>query len=135
MTSTQNPPTTVGDVMHARVITCPPDATLRTVASLLAQHRIHAVVVARANEVARAVVTDRDVIYSHSRGELDRVTAQESATEPTVTVRPDADLRHAAELMARFGTSHVIVTEVGGGVPIGILSSLDIAGAAAAALP
>src|SRR5512142_1671661 len=81
---------------------------------------------------ARAVVTDRDVIYSHSRGELDRFTAPGAATEPPVTVRPAADLRHAAELMARFGTSHVVVTEVGGGVPIGILSSLDIAEAVAA---
>jgi CBS domain-containing protein len=135
VTSTQDPQATVGEVMHAGVITCPPDATLRTVAALLAAHRIHAVVVASTNEMARAVVTDRDVIYCHSRGELDRVTAQKAATEPTVTVRPDADLRHAAELMARFGTSHVVVTEVGGGVPIGILSSLDIAGAVAASSP
>lgn len=131
MISAQDPQPTVGDVMHAGVITCPPDATLRAVAGLLAAHRIHAVVVASPSERARAVVTDRDVIYSHSRGELDRVTAQGAATEPTVTVRPDADLRHAAELMARFGTSHVVVTEVGGGAPIGILSSLDIAEAVA----
>jgi CBS domain-containing protein len=135
VTSTQEPQATVADVMHAGVVTCPPDATLRTVAGLLAAHRIHAVVVANANERARAVVTDRDVIYSHSRGELDRVTAQSAATEPTVTVRPDADLRHAAELMARFGTSHVVVTESGGGAPIGILSSLDVAAAVATPSP
>jgi CBS domain-containing protein len=135
VTSAPDPPVTVGDVMHAGVITCPPDATLRTVAGLLAAHRIHAVVVAVTNERARAVVTDRDVIYSHSRGELDRVTAEEAATEPTVTVRPDADLRHAAELMARFGTSHVIVSERGGDMPLGILSSLDIAGAVATSSP
>jgi hypothetical protein len=30
--------------------------------------------------------------------------------------------------MARYGVSHVIVTETGGGPPIGILSSLDVAG-------
>ena len=135
MTSAQGAQATVGDVMHPGVITCPPDATLRTVAGLLAAHRIHAVVVASADDEARAVVTDRDVIHSHSRGELDRVTAQRAATEPTVTVRPDADLRHAAELMARFGTSHVVVTEGGGGPPVGILSSLDIAEAVAATSP
>lgn len=135
MTSAQDPQERVGDVMHAGVVTCPPDATLRTVAGLLAAHRIHAVVVASADERARAVVTDRDIIYSHSRGELDRVTAQRAATEPIVTVRPDADLRHAAELMARFGTSHVVVTDVGGGAAIGVLSSLDIAEAVAASSP
>jgi CBS domain-containing protein len=51
--------------------------------------------------------------------------------EPTITVRADADLRHAAELMAQFGTSHVIVTERGGRRAVGVLSSLDIAKAVA----
>ena len=118
--------------MHAGVITCRPDAGLRTVAGILAAHRIHAVVVASEDERApRAVVTDRDVVFRVSRGELDRATAGDAAAEPTVTVRPDADLRHAAELMAHYGISHVIVTESGGAPPVGILSSLDIAAAVA----
>jgi CBS domain-containing protein len=117
--------------MHAGIITCRPDATLRAVAAILAANQIHAVVVAAEHEKpARAVVTDRDVVYSHSRGELDRVTAGEAANVPTVTVRPDADLRHASQLMAHFGTSHVLVSESGGGQPVGIVSSLDIAKAA-----
>jgi CBS domain-containing protein len=121
---------TVGDVMHAGVITCRPDATLRTVAGLLAEHRMHAIVVTSEDEQARcAVVTDRDVVFGHSRGELDRLTAQDAANEPTVTIRADADLRHAAELMSHYGTSHVLVTERGGGRPVGILSSLDVAAA------
>jgi CBS domain-containing protein len=120
--------TTVADVMHQGVVTCSPDATLRTVAGILARNQIHAVVVAAEHETAaRAVVTDRDVVFSHSRGELDRVTAGEAATVPTVTVRPDADLRHASQLMAHFGTSHVLVSDRGGGAPVGIVSSLDIA--------
>jgi CBS domain-containing protein len=120
--------TTVADVMHAGIVTCRPDATLRAVAGILASNRIHAVVVAAEHETAaRAVVTDRDVVYSHSRGELDLVTAGEAASVPTVTVRPDADLRHASQLMAHFGTSHVLVSDRGGGVPVGIVSSLDIA--------
>jgi CBS domain-containing protein len=120
----------VEDVMHAGVITCRSDASLRTVAGILAAHRIHAVVVSSGDErVACAVVTDRDVVGAHARGELDRVTAREAANEPTVTVRADADLRYAADLMARYGTSHLIVTARGGGTPVGVLSSLDVAGA------
>jgi CBS domain-containing protein len=121
---------TVGDVMHGGVITCRPDASLRTVAGILAAHRIHAVVVASGDEtVPVAVVTDRDVVAAHSRGELDRVTAREAATEPAVTVRADADLQHAADLMARYGTSHAIVTAIGSRKAVGVLSSLDIAAA------
>jgi CBS domain-containing protein len=122
----------VADVMRAPLVTCRPEATLRAVAALLAEHRIHAVVVESGDEnVPSAVVTDRDVVYRHSRGELDRVQAREAAGEPTVTVRPDTDLRHASKLMAQFGTSHVIVTERGGRLPVGIVSSLDIADAVA----
>jgi CBS domain-containing protein len=122
---------TVGEAMHAGVITCPPGATLRSVAGILAEHRIHAVVVAREEDGAPlAVVTDRDVVFGHSRGELDLVTAGTAANAPTVTVRSGADLREAADVMAHYGTSHVIVTE-NGGRPIGVLSSLDVAAAVA----
>jgi CBS domain-containing protein len=133
MTSGPHDTKTVGDVMHEGVITCRPGTSLRAVGRILAAHRIHAVVVASEEEKApHAVVTDRDVVYSHSRGELDRVTARDAAREPTITVRPDADLRHATELMTRYSVSHVIVTESGGGPPVGILSSLDVAAEVAA---
>jgi CBS domain-containing protein len=116
--------------MHAGVVTCRPDATLRTVAALLAAHHIHAVVVASADEAAPcAVVTDRDVVLGHSRGNLDRLTAREAASEPTVTVRADLDLRYASEAIAQHGTTHIVVTALGDSRPIGILSSLDIANA------
>ena len=124
---------TVGDVMHSGVVTCRPDASLRTVARLLAEHHIHAVVVTGPEETApSAVVTDRDVVHAYSRGQLDRLTARDAASEPTITVRPDHDLRDASETMARLGVTHVVVTAKGDATPIGILSSLDIAKAAGA---
>ena len=129
---TSEPQATVGSVMHAGVVTCSPDATLRTVAAILAAHRIHAVVVASPEEAAPcAVVTDRDVVFSYSQGTLDRLTARDAASEPTVTVRAGLDLRYASEAMVRHGTTHVVVTEPGNGKPVGILSSLDIANAVA----
>jgi CBS domain-containing protein len=131
--ATDDQPKTVAEVMQTPLVTCRPDATLRAVAALLAEHRIHAIVVEASDDhVACAVVTDRDVVHRYARGELDRIRAREAAAEPTVTVRPDSDLRQASELMAQFGTTHLIVTERGGRPPVGILSSLDIATAAAA---
>ena len=51
----------------------PARATLRKVAAILAAHRIHAVVVATEHErTPLAVVTDRDVIWGHAHGKLDR---------------------------------------------------------------
>jgi CBS domain-containing protein len=116
--------------MHRGVVTCSPEASLRTVARILAAHGIHAVVVVSADETApRAVVTDRDVIFAHATGKLDHLTARDAATEPTITVRPSLDLRSASELMMRHGVAHIVVTDVGDQRAIGIVSSLDIAGA------
>jgi CBS domain-containing protein len=124
---------TVGGVMHSGVVTCRPDASLRTVARLLGEHRIHAVVVTGPEETApSAVVTDRDVVFAYSRGQLDLLTARDAASEPTITVRPDHDLRDASETMARHGVTHIVVTARGDATPIGILSSLDIAKAVGA---
>jgi CBS domain-containing protein len=123
------PPATVGTAMHVGVVTCRPDETLRTVAALLAEHHIHAVVVtAHADDGGPcSVVTDRDVVLGYARGNLDRLTARDAASEPTITVRADLDLRYASEMMAQNGTTHIVVTAPGDGTPIGILSSLDIA--------
>jgi CBS domain-containing protein len=125
-------PPTVGSVMHSGVVTCSPAATLRTVARIMAAHGIHAVVVVSVEEVPVppcAVVTDRDVIFAHATGRLDRLTAREAATDPTITVRRSLDLRSASELMMRHGVAHIVVTDTGDHRAIGIVSSLDIAGA------
>jgi len=128
-----NEPPTVGSVMHVGVVTCRPDATLRTVAALLAEHRIHALVVATSDDgKSCVVVSDRDVVLGYARSNLDGLTAREAASAPTVTVRADLDLRYASEIMAQNGTSHVVVTSPDDGTPIGILSSLDIARAVGA---
>jgi CBS domain-containing protein len=121
---------TVGGVMHAGVVTCRPDTSLRTVAHILAAHRIHAVIVAGPEETAPvAVVTDRDVVFAHSVGKLDDLAARDAASEPTITVRADLDLRYASDLMVRYGTMHVVVTAPSDRRPLGILSSLDVASA------
>jgi CBS domain-containing protein len=80
--------------MRRGVVTCLPNDSLRAVAAILAANRIHAVVVASPEEPAPcAVVTDRDVVYGHLLGKLDQLMARDAASEPTVTVRADLDLR------------------------------------------
>lgn len=126
----RQPARTVGDAMHAGVVTCRPETTLRTVAGMLAGHHIHAVVVADGDEPPGrpcAVVTDRDVVRAAARDRLDGTSAREAATESIVTVRADLDLRLAAELMAGHATMHLVVVSPGTGRPVGVLSGLDVA--------
>jgi CBS domain-containing protein len=115
----------VGDVMRHGVISCEPDASLRAVARIMASYHVHAVVVALAGDVW-GIVSAVDVLQlAGSDGE--RLTAGEIAATEYVTVGPDAPLAEAAQLMREHEVAHLIVTGAGGN-PVGVLSTLDIAG-------
>jgi CBS domain-containing protein len=121
----------VGEVMHRGVVTCRPDASLATVAQLLAGHRIHAVaVIPRADTDEWRVVSDLDLVTALSRGRT-TASAGEIASEPSVSVAPDDTLADAMELMSARGTHHVIVLGRGSRRPVGVVSTLDVAEAAA----
>ena len=118
----------VEEVMHPRVLTCPPDAGLRELARIMATHAIHAVVVVEdensEDQHVAGVVTDlvlADAALSgteHTAGELAQLGA------PMVSV--GWTLEQAAREMLRSGNAHVVVID-GRGIPIGMLSSLDLA--------
>jgi CBS domain-containing protein len=55
-------------------------------------------------------------------------TAAELARRPVISVQTTAALRDAAELMMTEGTAHVVAVNPQTGHPVGILSTLDIAG-------
>lgn len=117
----------VAETMHRGVVTCRADATLTTVARLLAAHRIHAVVVAPDGGAGGwRIVSDLDVAAALSEGVL-FVTAGEMASTPNLFVHPDETLTRAAQLMREYDTHHVIVLGRGSNQPVGIVSALDVA--------
>jgi predicted transcriptional regulator len=121
---------TVADAMHRGIVTCAPTATLREVAELLAAHGVHCAVVADDGTGPQAVwgvVSDLDLM--RGLGSPVALTAGNLAAVEGIGVGPDDELRRAAQLMAEHEVTHLIVRE--GGTPVGILSSLDIARAAA----
>jgi CBS domain-containing protein len=122
----------VEEVMHSGLVTCTPGTSLRTVARILAAHRIHAVVVAdeRAHEAAGVwgVVSDADVICRLAAGSLDEA-AGIAAELPPCFVTSEDTVEHAAAEMAAHNVTHLIVVDLGGR-PVGVLSSLDVAEAA-----
>ena len=118
----------VEETMHRGVVTCKPDATLFTVARLLAAHRIHGVVVVPATEEEDwRMVSDLDLASVVGDGSLGEATAGSVASAPTVFVGPDDTLTRAAQLMREYETHHLIVLGRGTDRPIGIISTLDIA--------
>jgi CBS domain-containing protein len=117
----------VSDAMRRGVVTCPPDSSMRDVARMMVTNHIHAVVVRGVKDGgAWGVVTDRDLLATALGAEDAR--AGDCASEVLVTVAPDEPLETACELMRAHGVSHVMVVAPEQNQPLGVVSTLDIAG-------
>ena len=122
---------TVRDAMHHGIATCPPTASLREVAGILAEHRIHCAVVADSAPSGPIWGIVSDVDLMRGLGSPVPLTAGNLAALEVVTVSPDDDLSHAAQQMAEHDVAHLIVAA--DDEPIGILSTRDVARAVASA--
>ena len=127
-------PLRVAAVMHWGVVSCPADASLDIVAALMSAERIHCVVVVHDSDAGTlwGVVSDLDLVAAASVRPLAEQRAGGTAMRPAVTIAPSASLEDAARLMTRTGVSHLVVVDAVGRRPVGILSTLDLAGALAA---
>jgi CBS domain-containing protein len=126
---------TVADVMRPGVMSCPPDVPAVNVARMMATHHIHAVVVdgirvdpIHGEHLVWGLVSDLDLARAAHAGVEGLVAADLAASEP-LAVAPSVPLTDAAQLMDEHGTAHLVVVD--GGRPIGVISTLDIAGALA----
>jgi CBS domain-containing protein len=115
---------TVGDAMRQEVIYCPPETPLRAVARIMAQDRIHCVLVG--GDRGWGLVSDRDLLRA-AQGDLDEVRAGEVAAVEVPTVGVDEPLDRARERMIEEDVAHVLVVDSQTGRPVGVLSTLDIA--------
>jgi CBS domain-containing protein len=120
---------TVGEAMNPGVLTCLPVTPLRTVARMMARHCVHAIVVFGSDDRLHpwGVISDLDLVEAIGT----HANAGAVAASPVVTVTADLTLLHAAKLLAENETSHLLVIN-DAGLPIGVLSTLDIARAFAA---
>lgn len=123
---------TVSDAMHPGILSCEPDASAADVAQLMATHHVHCVaVVGISHEKPECfvwgIISDLDLLAAGIRGEQEP-TARDLAGQPVITVGPSTPLRDAGEAMLTYNVSHLVVTDPEAGRPMGILSTLDIAG-------
>ena len=117
----------VSDAMRPGVITCPPDTSMREVARIMVMNHIHAVVVRGVKDSGGwGVVTDRDLLAIALGAEDAEAGAR--ASEVLVTVAPEEPLEAACELMRAHGVAHVMVVDPEQNQPLGVVSTLDVAG-------
>ncbi len=124
---------TVSDAMHPGVLCAEPDATMTELARLMATHHVHCLVVMGISHeqggesLAWGMLTDVDLLQAGiTAGAED--TAATLARQPIITVEPATPLREAAELMHRHAATHVLVVDPRAQRPVGVLSTLDVAG-------
>jgi CBS domain-containing protein len=118
----------VVDAMRLGLVSCPPTTPLREVARIMATYRIHCVLVSDVEgHRPWGVISDLD-LAAGADADLDKLTAGEVAATEVVTVTPDDTMRVAAQLMAEHDTAHLVVIQRHSGHPVGVLSTLDLAG-------
>lgn len=135
MKQTEKEEIRVAEAMHMGVVSCSREASLAEAAELMAAHRIHCVVVRDGDDDSPwGILSDLDLAAMFAAAELDGKSAGESAATPVLMVSPDETLRRAAQLMAEHGTAHLVVVDPLSAEPVGVLSTLDLAGVVASSL-
>ena len=118
--------------MRRGIISCDPETDLATVARLMATNHVHAVVVSGTEpsphggeHLTWGLVTALDLVAATLPG-LETADAGALASTEILTVDVEERLERAAQLMVEHQLTHLIV--VAGARPVGVLSTLDVAG-------
>lgn len=122
--------TVVRDLMTRNIVSCTPQDTVHTVATLMAAHRVNAVVVMKDAE-ALGVVTQTDVVLARqgrTREAARAMPVREVMSDGCVTCDVDESLSNAISTMAKIRIHRLVVTchEGDRDVPVGLLSMTDI---------
>ena len=118
------------DAMHAPLVAVAPATELPDIASRMAEHHVHAVIVdgIAGDRMVWGVVNTNDLIRAALRGDR-TVTAGRIAATEALTVDAEDDLALVARRLVEHSCSHAVVID--GDDPVGIVSTLDIAAALA----
>lgn len=120
----------VADVMTPGIITCAPETSLEAVAELMATHRVHAIAVGgiAADHLVWGVIDSLALVRALRHPDT-QAFAEAISRQPAFSIEPDAPLSDAVRIMDDNQVAHLVVVDRGR--PVGVISTLDIAGAAA----
>ena len=119
----------IAEVLNAKpqsgVITITPDAGVRELLALLAEHNLGAQNVSSDGETVDGIVSERDVVrHLHHDGTVVNNTVGAIMTEVVETCAPDSTLDDLMEVMTRRRFRHVPVVQ--DGKLVGIISIGDV---------
>jgi CBS domain-containing protein len=105
----------ISDVLRvkgAEVVTVTPDTTVRGLVTVLAEHRIGAVVVSHDGTSVEGIVSERDIVRALARRGTAVMSEQVTAiyTADVHTVTPQTELEEVARMMTERRIRHAPVT-------------------------
>ncbi|MFF5482121.1 CBS domain-containing protein [Streptomyces sp. NPDC012935] len=117
----------VRDVMTTHPMTVEPQASVQSVAQMMRDEDIGAVLVTEGGRL-RGLVSDRDLVVRAvaEGGDPDRTTVAQACSEDLVTVGPDDDLILAVQVMRERSVRRVPVVDRENH-PVGIVALADLA--------
>ena len=89
----------VADAMHAGVIFCPPDASLRTAAAIMATNHVHAVLVTAGGEAPAGILSEGRLVEA-AGPDADELTVASLAEDPATIFAGDPLARATAAMTA-----------------------------------
>jgi CBS domain-containing protein len=116
----------VSDIMTSAPVTVEPQTSVTTVARLMRDQDLGAVIVTDGDEL-RGLVTDRDLVVRSlaEGGDPEQTTVAEACSDDLVTLTPEDEVDRAIELMREHAVRRIPVVE--GGRPVGIVALGDLA--------
>jgi CBS domain-containing protein len=101
----------VKDIMAKKIVTVESTVDVGDAIKLMAERNIGSVVVTRDGEMV-GILTERDVLKKcYAPGQYTAMKAGEVMSEPLITIRGDAAIGDAADLMAEKNARRLLVTE------------------------
>ncbi len=117
----------VSDIMTARVVAAPQDATVTQVARRMRDECVGSVIITTPEGTLAGIVTDRQITHTCIADGLDpnSVLVREIMFSDFVPLEPEMDLLTAIRLQQEVAMRRIPVVE--NGIPVGIVSVSDIA--------
>jgi CBS domain-containing protein len=116
---------TIGKMFRKQVTTAAPEDTLGQIGDMMAERHVGTVVILDHGKVA-GIVTDRDLALALTTKSLTRRDAvREAMSSPAITIRTDAGIFNATELMRKHAARRLPVVDQQGNL-VGLVSVDDL---------
>lgn len=115
----------VSDVMRSGIVSVSRSTVLRSVARVMREHGVHAVLVVADDGELLGWMTARGLLAHHA-AQWRHLEAGQAISEPCISVVPSASVASAIDAMLAAETTHLAVVRPGSHMPDGVVSDLDL---------